>query len=103
MTDSDAKDKTAARATGLALIAVILLALAGIVFMLPALGTFVADNLAPGVDVKAAAIGAFIVTVVLFVVFAVVAGDGLIGELHSMLAGFFAFFLILTLLIAWIF
>jgi hypothetical protein len=39
----------------------------------------------------------------LFVVFAAVSGDGLIGELQFMLAGFFSFFLILTFLIAWIF
>jgi hypothetical protein len=32
-----------------------------------------------------------------------VSGDGLIGELQFMLAGFFSFFAILTFLIAWIF
>ena len=57
----------------------------------------------PGVSLKTAAIWSFGVTVVLFIVFALVAGDGLIGELQFMLSGFFLFFAIITLLIAWVF
>jgi len=45
----------------------------------------------------------FGVTVALFVLFALVAGDSLIGEIQYMLGSFFGFFLILTLLIAWVF
>jgi hypothetical protein len=56
-----------------------------------------------GVTLKTAALWSFGVTVVLLIVFAVAAGDSLIGELQFMLAGFFAFFVIITLLIAWIF
>jgi hypothetical protein len=37
------------------------------------------------------------------VLFALVAGDGIFGELQFMLLGFFAFFVIITLLIAWVF
>ena len=59
--------------------------------------------LAPGVGIKDAALWAFGVTFVMFVVFAVAAGDGLIGEIQYMLLGFFAFFVIITLLIAWVF
>jgi hypothetical protein len=55
------------------------------------------------VTLKTAALWSFGVTVVLLIVFAVAAGDSLIGELQFMLAGFFAFFVIITLLIAWIF
>jgi hypothetical protein len=57
----------------------------------------------PGVSLKTAAIWSFGVTVVLFILFALVAGDGLIGELQFMLSGFFVFFAVITLLIAWVF
>lgn len=56
-----------------------------------------------GLGLKTAAIWSFFVTVALFVLFAIVAGDGLIGELQFMLGAFFSFFAILTLLIAWVF
>jgi len=58
---------------------------------------------APGIGLKAAALWGFGVTVGLFVLFALVAGDGLFGEIQFMLASFFAFFLVITLLIAWVF
>ncbi|QBQ55208.1 hypothetical protein [Nitrosococcus wardiae] len=61
------------------------------------------EALEPGVGLKAAAKWSFGVTVLLFVGFAVAAGDGLLGELQYMLGGFFAFFGIITLLIAWAF
>ena len=57
----------------------------------------------PGVGLKTAAIWSFVATVVLFILFALVAGDGLIGELQFMLSGFFLFFAVITLLIAWVF
>jgi hypothetical protein len=59
--------------------------------------------LGPGLGLKEAAKWSFGVTVALFIVFAIAAGDGLIGELQYMLLGFFAFFVIITLLIAWAF
>jgi hypothetical protein len=59
--------------------------------------------LEPGVGLKTAAIWSFGVTVVLFIVFALVAGDGLVGELTIMLTSFFFFFALITLLIAWVF
>lgn len=74
----------------------------GIGFGIPALEQAVAA-LAPGIGLKDAALWSFGVTVVLFVLFAVIAGDGLIGELQFMLGGFFLFFAVFTLLIAWIF
>lgn len=103
MRDSDIRDRKNARLTGIALLVVLLIAVGGLALLMPALGDFVVTELNPGLDLRAAALGSFIVTVVLFLLFAVVAGDGLIGELQFMLAGFFSFFLILTLLIAWIF
>ncbi len=59
--------------------------------------------LAPGIGLKTATLWGFGTTVVLFLVFAMVAGDGILGELPFMLGAFFTFFAILTLLIAWIF
>ena len=62
-----------------------------------------ADALAPGVGLKTAALWSFGVTVALMIVFAIAAGDGFLGELQYMLAAFFAFFVGITLLIAWVF
>ena len=56
-----------------------------------------------GVGLKTAAVWSFLVTVVLLVVFALVAGEGLLGELQFMLGAFFSFFALITLLIAWVF
>ncbi len=58
---------------------------------------------APGVGLREAAVWGFGVTVALFVLFALVAGDGVFGEIQFMLGSFFGFFLVLTLLIAWVF
>lgn len=68
----------------------------------PLVGEAVAA-LAPGLGLKAAALWGFGATVLLFILFALVAGDGLLGELQFMLAAFFSFFAIITLLIAWVF
>lgn len=57
----------------------------------------------PGLGLKDAAVWGFGVTVALFVVLAMVAGDGLIGELQFMLGAFFSFFALISLLIAWVF
>jgi hypothetical protein len=58
---------------------------------------------APGIGLRTAAIWGFGVTFGLFILFALAAGDGLIGELQFMLGSFLGFFFVLTLLIAWIF
>jgi hypothetical protein len=59
--------------------------------------------LAPGVGLKTAALWGFGVTVALLVLLALVAGDGLLGELQFLLGAFFSFFAVITLLIAWVF
>jgi hypothetical protein len=41
--------------------------------------------------------------VALFVLLALVAGEGLVGELEVMIGAFFAFFMTFWLLIAWLF
>lgn len=63
----------------------------------------VSAALDPGMGIREAAIWGFGVTVGLFLLFAMVAGDGIIGELQFMLGAFFSFFVIITLLIAWVF
>jgi hypothetical protein len=88
----------------LLLLLVVGLALVGLVvlFGAPLLHVVVAA-FEPGISLKTAAIWSFGATVVLFIVFALVAGDGLAGELHVMLTAFFFFFSLITLLIAWVF
>ena len=61
------------------------------------------EALNEGMGLRQAVLWGFGATVGLFVLFALVAGDGLFGELQFMLSSFFGFFLILTLLIAWVF
>ncbi|MFT5889857.1 MAG: hypothetical protein ACI9BO_002685, partial [Zhongshania sp.] len=73
------------------------------VLLLPLASAFIDQYLSPGMGLKDAAIAAFFTTVVTLVIFAVAAGDGLLGELQFMLGGFFSFFLVLWLMIAWIF
>jgi hypothetical protein len=74
----------------------------GVMFGPPLLVDLMA-TLEPGVGLKTAAIWSFGVTFVMFLLFAIVAGDGLLGEIQFMLGGFFLFFVIITLLIAWVF
>lgn len=58
---------------------------------------------APGLGLRGAAIWSFGVTVALLVLFALVAGDGLVGEIQYVLPGFFVFFVFNWLMIAWVF
>ncbi len=83
------------------LVAVVLVVLL-VVNLLPA-GAPALAALNEGMGLRQAALWGFGVTVGLFVLFALVAGDGILGEIQFMLASFFGFFLILTLLIAWVF
>jgi len=56
-----------------------------------------------GIGLKSAAVIAFFVSIATVVLFAMVGGDGLIGEVQYMLGAFFTYFFIIWLLIAWIF
>ena len=80
----------------------LLLVVAGLLWGPPLLQDLM-TALEPGVGLKTAATWSFGVTFVMFVLFALVAGDGLLGEIQFMLGGFFLFFVIITLLIAWVF
>lgn len=66
-------------------------------------GPALAAAFAPGIGLQTAALIAGALALVLIVVMALVAGDGLLGELPAMIAGFIAFFVIAWLMIAWIF
>lgn len=100
---SDDKDKRQARATLIALIVVIALAIVGLLVALPMLSEMTAGVFSAGLGLKEAAVISFFVTLVLLVIFAVTSGDGLIGELQFVLGGFFTFFIVIWLMIAWIF
>lgn len=96
-------DEKEARTLAIALVVLAVLLGIGAFFAMPMLVEFNQSHLAPGVGLKDAAVIAFIATVLVLIVFAVAAGDGLLGEIQFMLVGFFAFFAVLWLLIAWVF
>lgn len=101
--EEDRKDKNESRKIAIVLVSLVVVLAAATVLLLPSLSEFSALYLEPGLGLKSAAIISFFVTVVLFLVFAVAAGDGVLGEFSFMLLGFFLFFLIFWLMIAWVF
>lgn len=101
--EADRKDKRDARNVVFGLMFLSVLVGVGIVFLVPALSNFVAVHFSPGLGLKDAAVWAFFVTVAVLVVFAITAGDGLLGELQFMLSSFFLFFVVFWLMLAWIF
>lgn len=70
---------------------------------LPVLSEWVAQTFDDGIGLRVAAIIAATVAVLLMIVFAVAAGDGIIGEIQFMIPGFFLFFVFFWLMIAWVF
>lgn len=101
--EEDRKDKNESRRIAIVLIVLVVMLGVGAMLLLPSLAEFAAVHLEPGLGLKTAAIASFFVTVLLFLVFAVAAGDGLLGELQFMLLGFLLFFVIFWLMIAWVF
>ncbi|TCO76107.1 hypothetical protein [Chromatocurvus halotolerans] len=101
--ESDNRDRAESRRLAVVLVSLVALVGLGALFMLPMLGDIVATQLEPGLGLRDAAVIAFFTTAILFIVFAIAAGDGLLGELQFMLGGFFLFFAIFWLLIAWVF
>ena len=100
---ADRRDRGEAVRIALGLAAIVVVLALAAVLLGPMAQAFFADSLAPGLGVKAAFAWGFGVAFTVFVVFAVVAGDGVIGELPIMLAAFLAFWAIFSLTIAWIF
>ncbi|WP_373080117.1 hypothetical protein [Zhongshania sp.] len=103
MSDKLPGDNRDALKIAVASIVILALLLVALMLFLPLLGSFIDQHFSAGMGLKDAAVVAFFTTVVTLVIFAVAAGDGLLGELQFMLSGFFGFFLVLWLLIAWIF
>ncbi|MCP8688121.1 hypothetical protein [Marinobacterium sedimentorum] len=101
--DSDARDKREARTVALAILVLLVLLLGAAVLLLPQLAEISRVSLEPGLGLKDAAVISFFVTIALMVVFAIAAGDGFIGEIQFMLAGFASFFVVIWLMLAWIF
>lgn len=101
--DLENRDRREARTMALLLGALLLIGVAVTILGWPALVEFHDTWLAPGIGLRDAALISFAVTFLTLVVFALAAGDGLLGEIQFMLLGFFGFFAILWLLIAWIF
>ncbi len=75
----------------------------GIAWVVPDMMAGVSAALEPGVSMKSAAKYAFVLTLVVLGFFAVVSGDGLLGEIQYILPAFFTFFIFNWLLIAWVF
>jgi len=88
--------------SALAALLVALVVLAAAV-SLPGLSDWVAMTFDDGIGLKNAALAAAIVSVVVSIIFALTAGEGLIGELQFMIPGFFLFFVFFWLMLAWIF
>ena len=84
---------------GLVVLGIVLLAL----IFLPNTFAWVVQLFEPGVGLKMASIIGFFVVTILFIVFAIFAGDGLLGEIQFMIGGFLLFYLIFTVMIAWVF
>lgn len=101
--ETDEKDKTESRKIAIGLVSLVLIGVVGILFLFPAFTEIVSSGFAPGLGLRDSAVISFFITLVLMVVLAIAAGDGLVGEIQFMVGGFFAFFLIIWLLLAWLF
>lgn len=101
--ETDDNDKNESRKIAIVLILLVVVLMAAAALMLPIAGEIAAIHLSPGLGLRDSAILSFFITVVVMIVFAIAAGDGLLGELQFILAGFFLFFIIIWLLLAWIF
>jgi hypothetical protein len=101
--ETDNKEKRDSRSIAIALIALLMILGLSIVLLLPELSELIALHLSPGLGLKDSAIISFFVSVILMIIFAVFSGDGLIGEFQFLIGGFFLFFAMNWLLIAWAF
>jgi len=101
--ETDIKDKNEARKIVILLISLVAVLLIGGALLFPALMEIATVHMLPGLGFKDAAVISFFVTIVLMIVLTITAGEGLLGELQFVLGGFFLFFLIIWMFIAWIF
>jgi len=101
MIDLDQKKQTLTFSIFLGI--VIVSVIVGAVLLMPELAHIGNDIFGDGLGLKDAAIIAFFLSVGLLVLFALVAGDGLLGEVQFLFASYVGMFVINWLLIAWIF
>jgi len=101
--NSDERERRTAVSIAVGIGILLLVLGVGIALIIPALSDFIHTYFSPGLGLKDAAVISFFVTVVVIILFAVTAGDGLIGEVQFMLGAFFSFFLFFWIMIAWIF
>lgn len=97
---ADIEDRKLTTRLFLGIVVIVALLGAALIFLA---GPMIAEALAPGVGLRTAAVISFVVTLVVMLVMALVAGEGVVGEIQFMIVGFAGFFLVLWLLIAWIF
>jgi len=99
----DEKDKNETRKIAIAIVSLVLVLGLAIFLMAPIVAEMVSVHFVPGLGFKDSAVIAFFVTIVIMIVFAISSGDGLLGEIQFILGGFFLFFVIIWLLVAWVF
>lgn len=97
---ADIEDRKLTTRLFLGIVVIVTLLGAALIFFA---GPMIAEALAPGIGLRTAAVISFVVTLVVMLVMALVAGEGIVGEIQFMIVGFAGFFLVLWLLIAWIF
>ncbi|RUM94946.1 MAG: hypothetical protein DSZ28_00570 [Thiothrix sp.] len=101
--ETDNKDKDESRKIAIALIVLVSVLVVAAALMLPALTEIATVHLSPGLGIKDSSVISFFISIIVMIVFAVASGDGLLGEIQFILGGFFLFFVIIWLLIAWVF
>ena len=99
--ETDEKDKNETRKIAIGIVSLVL-GLA-IFLMAPIVAEMVSVHFAPGLGFRDSAVISFFVTIVIMIIFAISSGDGILGEIQFILGGFFLFFVIIWLLVAWIF
>ena len=101
MIDLDQKKRTLTISVLLGIVVIAIIVAAALLMLdLARIGS---DIFGEGLGLKDAAITSFFLSVGLLVLFALVAGDGLLGEIQFLLASYVGMFVINWLLIAWIF
>lgn len=86
-----------------AIFAAIFFILLGVNYFFPIILLWIDGTFSQGLGLKNAAIIAAVVSVIIMLVFALAAGDGLLGEVQFMIPGFFLFFLFFWIMTAWVF
>ena len=99
----DRQDQTESRkvfaVTALALVAICV----ALWIVVPEAVGVIATALEPGLGLRTASLISLVLSICVLLLFTVAAGDGAISELPFVLIGFFFFWVMFTLMLAWIF